>query len=140
MPLKKNALEATKMYFDDCDYARLPLGIDPEASILDRDDELGVPGVDAESTYQDFKNSVHPQGYAIDKQTVRDDLRDRINQCLDSYDVLGASEPSFQFSPLARDFKDTWPARAQDTEALSLSDVSLMVKDKEGIRALFYEL
>jgi len=50
-PLKKNALEATKMYFDDCDYVRLPLGIDPEASILDWDDELGVPGVDAESTY-----------------------------------------------------------------------------------------
>ena len=50
-PLKKNALEATKMYFDDCDYARLPLSIDPKASILDQDNELSVPRVDAESTY-----------------------------------------------------------------------------------------
>jgi len=50
-PQKKNAPEATKTYFNDRDYARLPLSVDPEASILDLDDELGVPRVTAESTY-----------------------------------------------------------------------------------------
>ena len=51
LPLKKNALEATKTYFNDCNYTRLPLSVDPKASILDLDDELGVPRVTAESTY-----------------------------------------------------------------------------------------
>ena len=50
-PQKKNALEAMKTYFDNCNYTRLPLSVDPEASILDLDDELGVPRVTAESTY-----------------------------------------------------------------------------------------